>query len=63
MRFGDYTTIQKRRKREAAADARMGPKKVWSTVLTPEEEAAVVTFRRHTLPKAVQQGRRRRGRR
>ncbi len=27
----------------------MGPKEVRSSVLTPEEEAAVVAFRRHTL--------------
>lgn len=27
----------------------MGPKEVRSTVLTPEEEAACVAFRRHTL--------------
>lgn len=31
------------------ADARMGPKEARSTVLTPEEEAVVVAFRRHTL--------------
>ena len=30
-------------------DAAMGPKTVRSTVLTPEEEAIVVAFRRHTL--------------
>ncbi len=27
----------------------MGPKRPCSTVLTPEEEAAIVAFRRHTL--------------
>jgi len=27
----------------------MGPKEVRSTVLTPEEEAIIVAFRRHTL--------------
>jgi transposase len=43
------TTVQKWRKRETTADARMGPKEVRSTVLTPEEEAIIVTFRRHTL--------------
>ena len=43
------TTVQKWRKRETTADARMGPKQARSTVLTPEEEAAVVAFRRHTL--------------
>ena len=44
------TTVQKWRKRETTADAPMGPKQARSTVLTPEEEAAVVAFRRPTLP-------------
>jgi transposase InsO family protein len=43
------TTVQKWRKRETTADAKMGPKEVRSTVLTPEEEAIIVAFRRHTL--------------
>lgn len=43
------TTVQKWRKRQTAADAAMGPKVVRSTVLTPEEEAVIVAFRRHTL--------------
>ena len=43
------TTIQKWRKRETTTDAPMGPKEPRSTVLTPEEEAVVVAFRRHTL--------------
>jgi transposase InsO family protein len=43
------TTVQKWRKRSTTADARMGPKEVRSTVLTPEQEAIVVAFRRHTL--------------
>ena len=43
------TTIQKWRKRETTADAKMGPKQVRSTVLTPGEEAVIVAFRRHTL--------------
>ena len=43
------TTVQKWRKRQGTADARMGPKEARSTVLTPEEEAVVVAFRRHTL--------------
>ena len=43
QRYGvSPTTIQKWRKRDTTADARMGPKKVKSTVLTPEEEAIVV---------------------
>ena len=49
-RFGvSPTTVQKWRKRTTTADAPMGPKEVRSTVLTPEEEAMVVAFRRHTL--------------
>src|ERR671913_1977359 len=49
-RFGvSPTTIQKWRKRETTADAKMGPKQVRSTVLTPGEEAVIVAFRRHTL--------------
>ncbi|GJD81666.1 IS481 family transposase [Methylobacterium gregans] len=43
------TTIQKWRDRETTADAAMGPKEPRSTTLTPEEEAIVVAFRRHTL--------------
>jgi transposase InsO family protein len=49
-RFGvSPTTVQKWRKRTTTADAKMGPKEVRSTVLTPEEEAIIVAFRRHTL--------------
>src|SRR5215217_171877 len=43
------TTIQKWRKRSTTADARTGPKEPRSTVLTLDEEAIVVAFRRHTL--------------
>ena len=43
------TTIQKWRARQSTADAAMGPKEPRSTVLTPEEEAVIVAFRRHTL--------------
>ncbi|WP_368732203.1 helix-turn-helix domain-containing protein, partial [Methylobacterium sp. WL64] len=43
------TTVQKWRKRTSTADARMGPKEPRSTVLTVEEEAIIVAFRRHTL--------------
>ena len=44
------TTIQKWRKRSTTVDARgPGPKEPRSTVLTPEEEAVAVAFRRHTL--------------
>src|SRR3954471_24185134 len=49
-RFGiSPTTVQKWRQRQTSADARMGPKEPRSTVLTPEEEAVIVAFRRHTL--------------
>src|ERR671916_473276 len=48
-RFGiSPTTVQKWRRRQTTADARMGPKEPRSTVLTREEEAIVVAFRRHT---------------
>src|SRR3712207_4554420 len=43
------TTVQKWRKRTTVADARMGPKQIRSTVLSIEEEAVIVAFRRHTL--------------
>ena len=43
------TTVQKWRGRQTAADAAMGPKQPRSPVLTPEQEAAIVAFRRHTL--------------
>ena len=43
------TTVQKWRKRASVNDASMGPKAVHSTVLTIEEEAMIVAFRRHTL--------------
>jgi transposase InsO family protein len=49
-RFGvNPKTIAKWRKRTFATDARMGPKLVRSTVLTLEEEAAAVAFRKMTL--------------
>ena len=43
------TTVQNWRKRATTVDARMGPKEPRSTVLTLEEEAVIVAFRRHTL--------------
>src|SRR5215217_671175 len=43
------TTVQKWRKRDTTADARMGPKDPRSPVLTHEQEAVIVAFRRHTL--------------
>ncbi|MCA9506884.1 MAG: hypothetical protein KC505_00500 [Myxococcales bacterium] len=42
-------TITKWKKRKFVADAPMGPKNICSTVLSKEEEAACVAFRRHTL--------------
>jgi transposase InsO family protein len=42
-------TVAKWKKRGFANDAPMGPKDVRSTVLTKEEEAAVVAFRKYTL--------------
>ncbi len=43
------TTVQKWRKRTFTTDVAMGPKAPRSTVLSPEDEAVVVAFRRHTL--------------
>ena len=43
------TTVQKWRKRSFVADLPMGPIEVRSTVLSVEEEAMIVAFRRHTL--------------
>ncbi|WP_376984637.1 IS481 family transposase [Bosea sp. R86505] len=42
-------TVAKWRKRTSVADQRTGPKEPKSTVLTIEEEAVIVAFRRHTL--------------
>lgn len=42
-------TVAKWKKRSFVHDAPMGPKAIRSTVLTPEEEALIVSFRRHTL--------------
>jgi transposase InsO family protein len=42
-------TVAKWKKRTATADLPTGPKEVKSTVLSVEEEAVVVAFRRHTL--------------
>lgn len=42
-------TIAKWRKRDGVGDAPMGPRERCSTVLSKEEEALAVTFRRHTL--------------
>ncbi len=42
-------TVAKWRKRQTVEDRRTGPKEPRSTVLSKEEEAVVVAFRRHTL--------------
>lgn len=42
-------TVAKWRGRATVEDAPMGPKTPHSTVLSPQEEAAIVAFRRHTL--------------
>jgi transposase InsO family protein len=42
-------TVAKWRKRNHVQDAAMGPKKTHSTVLSAEEEAVIVAFRKHTL--------------
>jgi transposase-like protein len=49
-RYGiNQKTVAKWKKRTFAADQRTGPKAPHSTVLSTEEEAIVVAFRRHTL--------------
>ena len=42
-------TVAKWKKRTSVVDLPTGPKEPKSTVLTVEEEAAIVAFRRHTL--------------
>jgi transposase InsO family protein len=42
-------TVAKWRRRAVVTDAPMGPKECRSTILSKEEEALVVAFRRHTL--------------
>jgi transposase InsO family protein len=42
-------TVAKWRKRKTTEDRKTGPKRPHSTVLTLEEEAMIVAFRRHTL--------------
>jgi hypothetical protein len=46
---GTPKTVAKRRKRASVFDLPIGPKKPRSTVLSVEEEAVVVAFRRHKL--------------
>src|SRR6476620_5092438 len=45
----DPKTVAKWKKRDFVEDAPMEPKTPRSTVLTPEEEAIAVAFRKHTL--------------
>lgn len=42
-------TVAKWRKRSSVSDLPTGPREPRSTVLTPEEEAIIVAFRKHTL--------------
>jgi transposase InsO family protein len=42
-------TVRKWRRRSFVADAPMGPKQRRSTVLSPEQEALIVAFRKHAL--------------
>ena len=49
-RYGiNQKTVAKWRQRTSVVDQRTGPKDPRSTVLSPEDEAVVVAFRRHTL--------------
>ena len=49
-RYGiDPKTVAKWRHRTSTADLPTGPSKPRSTVLSLEEEAAIVAFRKHTL--------------
>jgi len=41
--------VAKWRKRGSVEDTQMGPRQAHSTVLSIEEEAVIVAFRRHTL--------------
>jgi transposase-like protein len=54
-RYGvNQKTVAKWRERVGVADLPTGPKEPKSTVLTVEEEAIIVAFRRHTLlPESV----------
>ena len=46
---GNPKTVAKWKARTSVADLSTGPKKPRSTVMSVEEEAVVVAFRRHTL--------------
>jgi hypothetical protein len=49
-RYGiNQKTVAKWKKRTLVADLPTGPKKAASAVLSPDEEAIVIAFRRHSL--------------
>src|SRR5947209_3445202 len=49
-RYGiNQKTVRKWKARSSVSDLRTGPKEPRSTVLTVDEEAVIVAFRRHTL--------------
>jgi RNA-directed DNA polymerase len=49
-RYGiNQKTVAKWTRRTSVADLATGPKEPKSTVLSPEEEAVIVAFRKHTL--------------
>src|ERR1700722_6439023 len=49
-RYGiNPNTVAKWRRRSSVCDAHMGPRETRSTVLSKEEEALIVAFRKHTL--------------
>src|SRR6478672_2534083 len=49
-RYGiNQKTVAKWKRRTSVADVRTGPKEARSTLLSIEDEAVVVAFRRHTL--------------
>jgi transposase-like protein len=49
-RYGiNQKTVAKWKNRSSVADLPTGPKEPRSTVLSPEEEAVIVAFRRYTL--------------
>lgn len=43
-------TVAKWRKRHTVEDRKTGPREPRSTILSKDEEAMIVAFRRHTLP-------------
>ena len=50
VRYGiNPKTVAKWRRRDSVCDARMGPREPRSTILSKEEEALIVAFRKHTL--------------